>query len=324
MRLLVALAAVAAGWAADAPVVFRGMCDASAAVFADGQVMVANDEDGAPLFRLYDPARGGLPVRIATLNAAPLALSTKKPEMDLEGAAVLGDHLYLTGSHGRSRTGKVRESRRRLIAIEWPIRSHAAVLSGRPYTTLLDDLAARLRADSDPAFRRLTLDPDLPPRDGGLNIEGLAATPSGGLLFGFRSPLVGGKAMAAVLQNPDRVLRGARPDFGPIALLDLAGDGVRDLVWDPRRSAYLVLSGPVGGGDGFGLYRWSGRAGDRPVLLRRSTAGRLGVEGGAPEALAFSAPGALWMFFDEGRRRVGGQSCKESAARSFRGLVLVP
>jgi hypothetical protein len=66
--------------------------------------------------------------------------------------------------------------------------------------------------DRDPRLRRFHLAaaahrpaeaPD------GLNIEGLAATPAGSLLIGFRNPLPGGRALA----RPDRLA--IRPEIGP-------------------------------------------------------------------------------------------------------------
>src|SRR5438309_1135133 len=95
--------------------VYHGMCDASAAVALDDKLFaVANDEDN--ILRIYHLGRGGAPVQSFDLSPF-LKVDPKFPETDLEGAAWLGDQIFLIGSHGRNRDGKYRESRHRFFAI---------------------------------------------------------------------------------------------------------------------------------------------------------------------------------------------------------------
>ncbi len=75
---------------------------------------------------------------------------------------------------------------------------------GRPSRDLLKDLAA------SPALASLPLKTAAERHRkarGGLNIEGLAAA-DGGLLIGFRNPLVDGKAILVPLENPDGLIDG--------------------------------------------------------------------------------------------------------------------
>src|SRR4051812_47763733 len=94
--------------------IFRGMCDASAAVALDDDLFaVANDEDNT--IRVYHAAKGGPPVSSVDLSAF-LRVDPKFPETDLEGAAWLGDRIFWMASHGRNHDGKFRASRDRFFA----------------------------------------------------------------------------------------------------------------------------------------------------------------------------------------------------------------
>src|SRR5258705_7833365 len=86
------------------PTLYRGMCDASAAVALDEDLFaVANDEDNT--IRTYSAKRGGAPIE--TLNLSPfLRVDPKRPETDLEGAAWLDDQIFWIASHGRNHDGK--------------------------------------------------------------------------------------------------------------------------------------------------------------------------------------------------------------------------
>jgi hypothetical protein len=97
-----------------------------------------------------------------------------------------------------------------------------------------------------------------------LNIEGLAATPEGHLLIGFRNPVPRRKALLVPLLNPDEVIAGHRARFGAPILLELGGLGIRDIAYHEGR--YLIIAGSWHGGGPFRLYRWAG-PGSEPVPL---------------------------------------------------------
>src|SRR5438094_602992 len=83
--------------------------------------------------------------------------------------------------------------------------------------------------------------------DGALSIEGLASTPDGALLIGFRNPITDdGKALVARLKNPDQVVAGQPAEFGKPITLDLGGLGIRSM--ERRGDEYLIVAGRHGEG----------------------------------------------------------------------------
>jgi Protein of unknown function (DUF3616) len=297
----------------SAPLAYDGMCDASAAILAGGRVLVLNDEDQQQtLLRLFSIRKGGLPQKTFRLDTSSLALDQDEPDIDLEAAAVLGQKLLLIGSHSRSRKAKPRVSRQRLFAVRWPFRPQGDLVSveGKVYKSLLTDLEGTWRTNHEPGLATLNLDRELPPEEGGVSIEGMASTLQAGLLIGFRSPVVSGKALVAHLQNPEDMLKGRAAHFASTTMLDLDGDGVRDIIRDG--SGYLILSGAVGSGKTFGLYRWPG-PGKEARLLQRKPVSQLGVgKEGFPEALVRDPKsGDVLLFLDE------GDACKEGNDKGF-------
>jgi hypothetical protein len=121
--------------------VYRGSCDASAAVRigAGPQFVTASDEDY--ILRLYDSRQPGLPSCSFDLTTfLDPDDSTKEP--DIEGAPRIGDRIYRMTSHGRDKDGVEQEGRPRFVATS--IASRAGQLriepAGRPHKRLLADL----------------------------------------------------------------------------------------------------------------------------------------------------------------------------------------
>ncbi|MFA5266210.1 MAG: hypothetical protein WC378_20495, partial [Opitutaceae bacterium] len=88
-----------------------------------------------------------------------------------------------------------------------------------------------------------------------------------GLLIGFRSPLLDGRALIARIENPADIFEsGAVPRIAPqLETLDLAGHGLRGMSHIPALGGYLLISGPVAKEQTqFHLWFWSGRPGERP------------------------------------------------------------
>jgi len=119
--------------------------------------------------------------------------------------------------------------------------------------------------------------PDLAPKRMGLNIEGLAASPDGTMLYiGFRNPLVQGKtngkrnALIVPLLNPAAVVeKGDSPRFDRPILMDLDRRGIRDMVYSPLHKKYFLIAGPYDEGYDFALYAWSGAAESAPNLIHQ-------------------------------------------------------
>jgi len=320
--LLTAFCRAATGPSADnrlsEPIIYREMCDASAAVALDDDLFaVANDEDNT--IRTYSAKRGGAPVE--TLNLSQfLQVDPKRPETDLEGAAWLDDKIFWIASHGRNHDGKFRASRDRFFATRVIRTNNTVRLApvGRPYRTLLLDLI------SDPRLRAMKLGyaSTLAPKNpGALNIEGLCATPDKHLLIGFRNPLPQGRALLVPLLNPGAVISGNNAQLGEPILLDLHGQGIRDIgFWHGR---YLIISGSFDAEGISHLYLWKGGAA-KPELMPR-----IDLEGFNPEAVVVYPhnPASFQLLSDDGTRPVSGVICKRlpySVERRFRGVWVNP
>jgi hypothetical protein len=308
-RVPVAERAVSLRW-----VTFEGACDASGAVPVDERhFAVADDEDN--VIRIYDALAGGKPVRRSNLSKQ-LALDRKGAESDIEAATSLNGQAYWLSSHGRNSHGQLDPNRSLLITTELPALDSKLEVRGRVYRQLLEDL------EQSPQLRGYDLEhaAELAPKaPGGLNLEGLTATPEGTLLIGFRSPLPHAKALIVPLLNPTvleeetgRVVLGA-----PIEL-DLGGLGVRSLSY--WRGSYLIAAGPAAEEGPVRLYRWPG-PGSLPSLAAEAV-----FEDMHPEAF-FTAEGNddILVLSDDGGRQIRGKPCKkldQKKHKRFRGLWL--
>ena len=287
----------------SSPIVYAGMCDASAAVaLTDRLFAVASDEDS--VIRVYNREQSGNPVQSIDLSAL-LDLDARKPESDLEAAARIGDRAYWISSHGRNRSGKLRLSRERFFATQIITNAQGIDLKivGRPYEDLLRDLTG------DPKLARFNLaEASLhePKARGALNIEGLSATSDGSLLIGFRNPIPGGQALLVPMLNPDEVIHGKRAKLGEPILLDLDGLGIRDMAYSDGK--YLIIGGPYDGKGQSHLYEWSGGT-SAPRRFKRAH-----FKGLNPEAIIFYPDkgwGQVQLLSDDGKKLVNGKPCRE-------------
>ena len=133
-----------------------------------------------------------------------------------------------------------------------------------------------------------------PEAPGAFNIEGLAATPQGGVLIGLRNPA----ALVIPLFNPAEVIQGAHAQLGDAVELDLGGLAIRSM--ELVGEAYMVVAGPHGDHGEFALYRWSGDASEKPVRLAHQDFAQV-----RPEAL-FAIPGTrkVQILSDDGGQHV--------------------
>lgn len=168
---------------------------------------MGDNEQGDRLFR-YD-------ADFAPTGSLPLS-----PEVDdLEGLAVVGDRIRLTGSYSRNKSGEERPSRR---YTGW-----FGAAGGPGEGGALD-----LLAGCEPCRAAALLAPEA----GGLNVEGLAVLGEATWL-GLRGPLSGGQAILLEVVNGG-VARSITKDLGR--------RGVRELV--SHGSGLLILAGPVADG----------------------------------------------------------------------------
>jgi hypothetical protein len=290
--------------------VYRGTCDASAAVRLGSTSLFATASDEDFVLRVYDRGNPGDALAIFDLKSF-LAPANPKKEPDIEGAAQVGDRIYWIGSHGRDKDAVVQESRHRLFATSCRLAGGKAELRphGVPYRNLIEDLLASPDL-SDLALRQASTRP--PEADGGLNIEGLAPTREGHLLIGFRNPIPQGRALIVRLENPSDAIQARRSPLRltRAALLDLGGRGIRALEFVPEASAYVIVAGAFDDRSDFRLFRWSGSSTDRaePVDVP-------GLADLRPEELivvpASDGTFELDVFSDDGDALVGSTRCKK-------------
>ncbi|WP_327711692.1 hypothetical protein OG912_27535 [Streptomyces sp. NBC_00464] len=248
-----------------------GSSDASAAVDAgDGYVLVADDESNT--LRLYDGSASGAPVRTWDV-ASKLGVSK---EIDIEGAARVGNTVYWTGSLGNNKDGEYKADRNTVFTTTVSGSGAATQLTvGGSYKKLRDDLVAWDETNGNRyGFAAGTADGEAPKQIDGFNIEGLEFAPGSTTTayLGFRAPLVppkeGGKALIVPVTNFDKVAgSGAKAVIGTPIELDLGGLSIRDI---RKNSAdqYLIVAGSWAADDNsdpYALYSWDGIAGHAPV-----------------------------------------------------------
>ena len=289
----------------SAPIIYSGMCDASAAVALTDKLFAVASDEGS-VIRVYDRDRNGAPLQSINLSAF-LDLDPRKPESDLEGAARLGNRAYWITSHSRNKSGKERRSRDRFFAVQIVTNAQRVELNmlGEPYEHLLDDL---MRDPKLKPFNLAAASKLEPKARGALNIEGLSATPEGRLLIGFRNPVPGGKALLVPMLNPDAVIHGQAAKFGEPILLDLGGLGIRDMAyWDGQ---YAIIAGPYDGKGQSRLYEWQGGMAT-PRRVKHAD-----LKGLNPEAIIFypdTGGEQIQVLSDDGNKLVNGKPCKELA-----------
>ena len=266
--------------------IYRGSCDASAAIaVGDDMFVVADDENN--ILRVYKAGCGPLPLFFYDLTEF-LGIDLEHPEADIEAATTIGDRIYWITSHGRNKDGKIRPNRYRFFATSVKVQKEKVIISpvGTPYKNLIHKLIktnamGQLGLDRAAGFYAANLTTqqrkNLAPKANGLNIEGLCASPDGKTIYiGFRNPRPADKAtsnhkaLVVSLHNAREVIeKSQEPIFGEPLLWDLAGLGIRSMEYSHFHKAYFIIAGPHNKAPGFELYRWSGEISTPPKLVRR-------------------------------------------------------
>ncbi len=301
----------------DRAYVQRQCCDGSSAVALDeAHFLVGNDENS--IVRVY--ARTGSPEPVLEINLRKfLDLKKKDQESDLEGMTRIGSQIYGIASHSRSKGGAKRKERRRLFALQLDGTGPDLRLTpiGSPYTKLIDALS------DHPPFRPFGFEEAAKqPGDDkdGLNIEGLASTPDGGLLIGLRTPLHEGKTLLIPLKNPAQVIYGAPPQFGPAQTIRMGEMGIRGL--ERYGDSYLIATESTRGKKSPQLFTWRWNE-NAPQRLFVALPKDLNPE----SVLLFPDTGLqeIHLLSDDGNEEVGSTPCNEldrEDQQRFRRLVL--
>lgn len=299
----------------NTPVKHFGMCDASAAVSLDASLfVVGNDEDN--ILRVYKHDESGAPIYSQDLSEF-LQINPESPEADIEAATRIGNRIYWITSHGANKNGKYRPNRRRFFATD--IESNGNL---KPVGTPFFDFVQVL--DNSEGLKDYHLGDaakTAPKSEGGLNIEGLASTPAGELLIGFRNPIPNAKALLVPLKNPKEVIEGdKKPILGKPILLDLAGLGIRSIDYSPIKNTYFIIAGSYDSNDNFQFYQWSGNASDAPILINGVSFNGLNPE----ELIVYPEEKTrIQILSDDGAEKLNGQACKDlknPQDKSFRSI----
>jgi hypothetical protein len=298
------------------PTVYTGICGASAAAAIGQEGFVVADDESNRL-RVYARNKGGPALQSIDLTPQ-LELDWRAPEIDLEGAARLGDYVYWITSHSRNKKGKEHPNRYRFFATAVRSTNAGARIEfvGRPYKTLLRDLAAA------PALQRYSLAAAsrlAPKARGGLNIEGLCSTADQRLLIAFRNPIPNGHALLVPLENPEQMIEGSPAKIGPAIELDLDGLGIRDMAF--WQGEYLIIAGSFDGKGKSKLYRWAGGKA-KPRHLKE-----VNLKGLNPEAIVVYPKLGLeevQLLSDDSSRSSVDCNNLPISARQFRGVWVSP
>jgi hypothetical protein len=216
----------------------------SGAACSAGACLVVNDEKKYAQFFTID---GTTIVAGAVISLLPDEIEgVEMKEIDAEGAAYAAPtgpgangRFYVTGSHGRSRTGKLRDST--FFVFRLPVDA----TTGLPTFAFNDDDPAPEVARTPLLRPTLQAQPDLSGLAeelldlNGVSIEGLAVD-GADLLFGFRSPCLGSEAMLLRV-NADALFGDQPPDATMHKVALGANAGIRDMA--AVEGGFLILGG---------------------------------------------------------------------------------
>jgi hypothetical protein len=235
--------------------------DLSGVAAAGDSLLLAPDE-GASLLRLQRTGDGwGHPVEVPLGDAIELP-GGPGDEVDAEGLAVVDGVLWLVGSHSAkrkrvkdgtapedvgARLARISTEKSRRVLARLPLRDDLTP-APRGEEVTGRGVVARLPAGSRGLMGALADDVhlgpflDIPGKDNGFDVEGVAVLDDGRVVLGLRGPVLRGWAVLLGLdlhtEGDELVLDGVTKHF-----LDLAGLGVRDLARDD--DDLLVLAGPT-------------------------------------------------------------------------------
>ncbi|SEN08647.1 Protein of unknown function [Stigmatella aurantiaca] len=308
------------GGGAPQPGTYAGTCDGSGGAWIDANHFL-NFNDESQTARIFRQGSQASAVQSKELSSA-LGVSSSA-EADFEDAARVGNRIYVTTSHARNKDGELQTSRYKFFALDvsGTVPSASLHVAGVSSNLLKDMLNAANWTQPDASVIALlearsqlskATVANLAPKEQGVNIEGLAAVPSGALLVGFRNPQSGANAIIVSLTNSAAVITGARAQFGQAFLVNLGGQGVRGMAWSDAHQAVLILSGPHDESNGpFALWKWGGDASSVPQKMLTLMA----PSDSAPEAI-LPTPGTneVRILFDMGSHLIDGEVCKDAPA----------
>ena len=225
---------------------------------ADGRFLVVEDEKSHPFSLVTISAAG----EVSSTPLLPPAGDDAAWKLDdLEALALdRAGYVYALTSHSRDAEGDEKKARDKLVRFR--------IDGGRMVEPMLVRGLKPALVRAHPALAAAAEMPDVK-SSGGFNIEAMEISADGQqLLVGFRSPLLGQRAIIACVENPAAIFERCEPPriARDLITLDLGGDGIRGLAYLPALDGYLVISGPV-----------ASQAGSLPALVLERSSGRTGT-----------------------------------------------
>ncbi|MBP0437084.1 DUF4214 domain-containing protein [Tianweitania sediminis] len=276
--------------------------DTSTAIaLPDDYILVGDDE--ANVLRVYH--RDGGP---AVLEWSYDAAIGGDGELDLEASALVGNTLYLVGSHGNSKSGGEADNREILFSVELQGTGAATTFTINGAYTGLE--AALVAWDAGNAhgqganyfgFAASSAAGSSPEQPSGFAVEGATTSPDDGALWlGFRAPQTDtttrDKALIVPLENYAELVNGSETDatFGAPIELNLGGRGIRSIEKATDGSGYVIIAGSAAPSSGavehnFRLFTWDGTTGSQPVERDTDLDALLAQTGGSFETLVSPA-----------------------------------
>jgi hypothetical protein len=235
------------------------------------------------------------------------------PYDDLEGITSGETNVYFIGSHSVDKSGFFRADRHVLLRLALGTngalgRAGLSVESFTNLTAAIRECGAALALETVVVTNKNRSQTMEVTKD--LNIEGLAIVPKDdGLFIGLRGPLSGevnsqgqSKALLLRLENPDELFQasGARPKLSLFATLDLGGQGISSLEYDPVSDSMLIGSSPAkeDGAMASHLWQWKFRTKNaKPGKLMTFVGRKLEGVARIPKGQPYG--GNLLLTFDE-------------------------
>lgn len=273
---------------------------------ADGRLLLVQDEANDPLVLLqFSQDLKSVTLQRPVLDERDRPFwklgRAERPRglEDLEGlAAGADDFLYAITSHSRTTSGKRRKSRERLVRVRLEGEQiHDYVVFGKLRKAILaayPELKAAARSGYDKGRK-------------GFNIEGLCSDPEQKrLLIGLRSPILDGRSMILIMENPAAVFENeAKPVFAAEPLrLGLGKGGIRAISYVPWLERYLLVTQQAKkkatSNRPFRLWLWEGSGGAAPRPLQIPDIDLRNTEGITPVRLG--GRDYLLLISDDGNR----------------------
>ena len=266
--------------------IFSSIYEPSGVVqLADGHILVVEDEKEHPFSLLQLDENN----RLSPLPLSNIAQTSKGVEpikLDALEAVTLGSDnwIYAITSHSTTSSGKQKKRREKLVRFHV---SEGELVNYQSLPSLRKLLASTLPNESMKH----------------LNIEGLAYNhDTHSLLLGLRRPLDRGKAIIVQLENVDKAFKENDISLfsSDFTRLDLHGDSIRSLDYDPVLQAYLLVSGSKKTRDApFRLWLWAGK---KVTAVTIKNINNLGYTEGITSIKTNSGEAALLLVNDDGKR----------------------